>query len=164
MKNEHPFRPGRRQSGAALLEALIAILIFSLGILTVIGIQAASIRMAAEAQYYTRAALLADRLIGEMWASGDSIDDLKTKFESPDGDAYTAWLASVQDYTGNGLPGVEDGDTSTLPTVSIDPLAPPAGSVSLVGDVAITLYWRTHTMSATDRHQHTVISQISRNP
>ncbi|MDR0578808.1 MAG: hypothetical protein LBI87_15075 [Candidatus Accumulibacter sp.] len=160
--------PDARQAGVALLEALIAILVFSLGILTVIGIQAASIKMAAEAQYRTRAALLADRLIGEMWTGGDSIADLETKFKSPDGAAYLAWLADVKDFTnGKGLPGVEDGASSTLPTVQIAALDRPAGTgsgSSLTADVTVTLYWRTPSMASDEKHQHIVISQISRNP
>jgi type IV pilus assembly protein PilV len=151
---------GRKsQAGVALLEALIAILVFSLGILTVIGIQAASIKMAADAQLRTRAALLADRLVGRMWTSGDTIADMKTNFQTG-GTAYNAWLADVQSI--NGLPGIagEDGDTlSTLPTVTVDDSA---GTSS--GQVVITLYWRTPSMGANQRHRHIVISQISRNP
>lgn len=56
------------QSGAMLLEALIAILIFSLGILAVIGLQAQSIRNSAEAKYRSDASYLANQLIGRMWA------------------------------------------------------------------------------------------------
>jgi type IV pilus assembly protein PilV len=149
---------GANQSGAMLLEALIAILIFSLGILTVIAIQAASIKMAADAQLRTRASLLADRLVGQMWASGGDIASLKTKFET-DGVAYNLWLDDVIDPTRGGLPGVADGDLSTLPTVTVDDAA---GAVS--GVVVITLFWRTPSMLATERHRHIVTSQISRNP
>jgi len=56
------------QSGAMLLEALIAILIFSLGILAVIGLQAQSIRNSAESKYRSDASFLANQLIGRMWA------------------------------------------------------------------------------------------------
>lgn len=61
-------RRRRDQSGAMLLEALIAILIFSLGILAIIGLQAQSIRNSAEAKYRSDAAYLANQLIGRMWA------------------------------------------------------------------------------------------------
>jgi type IV pilus assembly protein PilV len=169
MKNKHvsKARPARRQSGSMLLEALIAILVFSLGILTVIGIQAASIKLAGDAQLRTKAALLANQLIGEMWASGDKITDLKTKFESPDGSEYKKWLnchvaPNVNDtcpITGftldplAGLPGV-GGDT--LPTVAID-----AASGVNEGRVQITLRWQTP--SDEESHRHTVLSQIRRN-
>jgi type IV pilus assembly protein PilV len=150
---------GGGQSGVMLLEALIAILIFSLGILTVIAIQATSIKMAADAQLRTRATLLANRLVGQMWASGDEIAALKTKFETG-GAAYIDWLADVNDVENGGLPGVADGDVPTLPTVTINDAA---GAES--GRVVITLYWRTPTMSLDEPgHRHIVTSQISRNP
>jgi type IV pilus assembly protein PilV len=167
---------GQSQTGAALLEAMLAILIFSLGILTVIGIQAASIRMVTDAQYRSRASLLADRLIGEMWASGQSIETLQTNFGA-EGSKYLEWLSDVQDPAKGGLPGVvapvedsedsEGGDSGTLPVVTITPLPRPAGTGAggaLVGDVSITLFWRTPSMSAGEKRQHTSISQISRNP
>jgi type IV pilus assembly protein PilV len=144
-----------RQSGSMLLEALIAILVFSLGILTVIGIQAASIKMAADAQLRTRAALLANRLVGEMWTSGGTVTGLETKFKTG-GAAYNTWLSDVRDPV-KGLPGVSE-EEGTLPTVSI---VTASGTDS--GQVRITLFWRTPSMEAGEAHQHTVISQISRN-
>jgi type IV pilus assembly protein PilV len=158
-------RQGRaRQSGVALLEALIAILVFSLGILTVIGIQATSIKMASDAQLRTRAALLADRLIGQMWTGNLDVDELKTAFDSPDGALYKAWLNEVGDYERFGLPGIgagsdEDGIASTLPTVTVT-----GGTGATKGRVIVTLYWRTPSMSTGDRHRHIVTSQVSRNP
>jgi type IV pilus assembly protein PilV len=150
----------KSQAGVALLEALIAILIFSLGILTVIGIQATSIKMAADAQLRTRAALLADQLVGQMWIGGDNIAAIKTKFETG-GTAYSTWL--TDDIQGiNGLPGVAGADDdahSTLPTVTVDD-----STGSDFGRVVVTLYWRTPSMSADQRHRHVVTSQISRNP
>jgi type IV pilus assembly protein PilV len=154
---------GAGQSGVMLLEALIAILIFSLGILAVIGIQATSIKMAADAQLRTRATLLSNRVVGRMWASGLNIDDLKDAFESPDGPDYKSWLKEVGDHERFGLPGVaagseESGAVSTLPTITITNAA---GAAS--GQVTVTLYWRTPSMPLSERHQHIVISQISRN-
>jgi len=58
----------RSQAGAMLLEALIAILIFSLGILAIIGLQAQSIRNTSEAKYRSDASYLGNQLIGRMWA------------------------------------------------------------------------------------------------
>ena len=62
-----PSRPRRQQTGVMLLEALIAILIFSLGILAIIGLQAQSIRNSSEAKYRADASFLANQLIGYMW-------------------------------------------------------------------------------------------------
>ena len=49
------------QSGIMLLEALIAVLIFSLGILAVIALQAVAIKLTGDAKYRTDATLMANR-------------------------------------------------------------------------------------------------------
>ncbi|MBK8577809.1 MAG: type IV pilus modification protein PilV [Candidatus Accumulibacter sp.] len=59
----------KAQAGVMLLEALIAILIFSLGILSLVALQGTSIQLTSDAKYRTDATLLANRLIGQMWAS-----------------------------------------------------------------------------------------------
>ncbi|MEI7968573.1 MAG: type IV pilus modification protein PilV [Betaproteobacteria bacterium] len=56
------------QAGMMLLEALIAILIFSLGILAIIGMQAQAMRNSSEAKYRADATFLANQLIGSIWA------------------------------------------------------------------------------------------------
>ena len=149
MMNKQP-TPVQGQAGVMLLEALIAILVFSLGILSLVALQAVSIKLTGDAKYRTDATLLANRLIGQMWVSND------LSAFATDGDAYNDWLADVAGSDGL-LPGVAaaDGDVvSTLPTVTV------AGD----GQVAVTLFWRTPEMPPAERHQYTVVSQIVRNP
>ena len=153
---------GAGQSGVMLLEALIALLVFSLGILTVIGIQASSIRMTADAQLRSKAALLADRLVGEMWASGGDMTRLETNFKTG-GAAYKDWLDDVKNFEAGGLPGVDpNGDTAPVVTVT------PGGVVegkARNAEVTVTLFWRTPSMTADDPpHRHIVTSHVSRNP
>jgi len=145
-----PTKLPQAQTGVMLLEALIAILIFSLGILSLVALQATSIKLTGDAKYRTDATLLANRLIGEMWASGDALSTFAT------GEAnYNTWLAQVSGS--EGLPGVvaaEDEVVSTLPTVVTE-----AGGV-----VTITLFWRTPEMAADQPgHRHIIVSQIARN-
>lgn len=52
--------------GYVLLEALVALLIFSLGLLGMIGFQAASTRIATDSRFRTEAAILVDELISKM--------------------------------------------------------------------------------------------------
>lgn len=52
--------------GYVLLEALVALLIFSLGLLGMIGFQAASTRIASDSRFRTEAAILVDELISKM--------------------------------------------------------------------------------------------------
>lgn len=59
------------QQGAVLLESMIAILIFSMGILAIVGLQAAMIKNTTEAKYRTEASFLAQQKIGQIWANPD---------------------------------------------------------------------------------------------
>lgn len=65
--------PKSAQKGVALLEAMIAILIFSIGILAIVGLQAAMIKNTAEAQYRAEAGYIAQARIGQMWADPDNL-------------------------------------------------------------------------------------------
>lgn len=57
------------QRGSVLLEAFIAILLFSGGILGLMGLQAVSMKNAADAKYRAEASYLANQIIGQMWAA-----------------------------------------------------------------------------------------------
>ena len=55
------------QQGVVLLESLIAILIFSMGILAVVGLQAAMLKNTSDAKYRADAAFIAQQRLGIMW-------------------------------------------------------------------------------------------------
>jgi len=111
---EHTIR--KQQEGVMLLEALIAIVIFSLGVLGVVGMQASAVSTVQDAKYRTDAGLLANELLGMMWAQQSQQEiggkspgqRLREAFEgdgaggTTDGAQYTAWLARVAST----LPGV----------------------------------------------------------
>jgi type IV pilus assembly protein PilV len=89
MKSTTP--PPKSQQGVMLLEALVAILIFSIGIIAVMGMQAASISQVTQAKYRTDASYLANQIIGKMWVDQPSL-------ASYAGTGYTgraAWDATV---------------------------------------------------------------------
>lgn len=83
----------RAQQGAFLLESLIGILIFSLGILGIVGLQAQAIRFTNDSEYRAEAVYLANSLISQMW--GDKRDTLKANYESPGGPKYALFKADV---------------------------------------------------------------------
>jgi type IV pilus assembly protein PilV len=60
-------RPRDSQAGVMLIEALIGILIFSIGILALIGMQAAAMRNTTDAKYRSEAGFLANQIISQMW-------------------------------------------------------------------------------------------------
>lgn len=133
-----------------LLEALIAILIFSLGILAIVGLQAASVKSAGDAKYRSDASLLANQLIGEMWVADRTTGTLQTNFSSPGGTDYTSWLTDVA----TALPGVS-GVPATQPTVTFTT----DSSTSTPSSIAtITIYWQSPSETIT--HQYVTVAQI----
>lgn len=61
------------QRGFALLEALIALLIFSLAVLGLVGLQASMTRATSSAKYRADAAYLAADLVGTMWSDSGNL-------------------------------------------------------------------------------------------
>ena len=61
-------RPLKKQGGMLLLEGLIAILIFSFGILAIVGLQSSTLKFASDAKHRVDASFLANQTIGLMWA------------------------------------------------------------------------------------------------
>jgi type IV pilus assembly protein PilV len=72
--------PRRSQAGAYLLEALIGILIFSFGILGIVGLQAQAIRFTNDSEYRAEAVYLANALISKMWTDDRTL--LKVRYDS----------------------------------------------------------------------------------
>ena len=63
-----PPSPQSAQQGVILIEVMIAILIFSLGVLAIVGLQANMIKNTAEAKYRSEASYIAQSRIGRIWA------------------------------------------------------------------------------------------------
>lgn len=61
-------RRPRKQAGFTLLETLVAIVVFSIGLLGVVGLQARSIQFSVDGEDRNRAALMADGIVAAMWA------------------------------------------------------------------------------------------------
>lgn len=57
----------RLQQGATLIEALVAVLIFSIGILAVIAMQAFAVSTVTDAKYRADASFLANQALGRLW-------------------------------------------------------------------------------------------------
>ena len=63
----------KQQKGVVLLEALIAILIFSFGILAIAGLQGAMVKNTTESGYRAEASYLAQQQLGLMWADPNNL-------------------------------------------------------------------------------------------
>jgi len=114
----------RKQHGALLLEALIGILIFSIGILALVAMQATAISQVTDARYRTEAANLADRFIGGIWA---------TKAADIPG-STTTWAADVVGLMPNAT-------GANAPTVVV------AGN-----RITVTVYWQAPGAAVPSNH------------
>jgi type IV pilus assembly protein PilV len=56
------------QQGVVLIEAMVAILIFSLGVLAIVGLQASMIKNVADSKYRSEASYIAQSRLGLIWA------------------------------------------------------------------------------------------------
>lgn len=96
---KHEFRHRKFESGVSLIEVLVAILIFSFGIVGLIGLQARALQYSTSAEDTSRAALLANELGTTMIVSRT----VQTTGLVP-ATAYADWQARVLDPTQGGLP------------------------------------------------------------
>jgi type IV pilus assembly protein PilV len=141
-----------RQRGAYLLEALIGILIFSFGILGIVGLQAQALRFTNDSEYRAEAVYLANSLISQMWT--DNQAQLVTKYSSPSGVEYVNFKTNrVQPSFGGAMtkdPDVLVND-ATLPS-------PPSKTSSVV---QVTIYWTLP--GDTIQHQYTTTGVVGQN-
>jgi type IV pilus assembly protein PilV len=153
--------PRGTQQGSVLLEALIAFLIFSIGILGVIGLQATTINNTLDARYRTDAAFLANQIIAQIWADSRSSFDPATGLArydiqgtyacnactSTNGNTNTrAWVAQIQSGF---LPGVTD--TTNQPSIAI------SGA-----QVTVTMNWQS-PQNQSVRHNYVTRTEIQFN-
>lgn len=90
---------GQRQGGVMLIEALIGILIFSIGVLAMIGMQATAMRATIDAKYRSEASFLTNEIIGAMWVDRANLNGYITSPSTPascPGAAPCVWLTRVQ--------------------------------------------------------------------
>ncbi len=124
----------RAQRGAFLLEALIGILIFSLGVLGIVGLQAQAIRFTNDSEYRAEAVYLANSLISQMWA--DKLADLKINYDSVvAGPKYTTFQADVHTRMRGAL-------FPTEPIVKVDTADLPAAVTKTSSVVQVQIFWQ----------------------
>jgi type IV pilus assembly protein PilV len=63
------------QTGNSLLEALVAILIFSLGLVGLLRLQSVSVKNSIDAKYRSDASYLTNQIIAQMWLDRTNIDN-----------------------------------------------------------------------------------------
>lgn len=151
----------RKQQGSMLLEALISILIFSMGILAVIGLQANSIKMSSDAKYRSDASMLANQYVALMWTDvAAAVVPANTPFSntqfnpyaSPAGVNFISWLSNVQASLPNAT-------ATVVPATILSPGIPVAGAQqSTRTTVTIRINWQ---LPGGEAHSYSTTALIS---
>jgi type IV pilus assembly protein PilV len=139
----------KKQKGSMLLEALIAILIFSMGILALMGMQATAINTVSESKYRSNAGFLANRIIGQIWTDRANLASYACSPCTTTGTGNVdtrAWATEIQSGALQ-LPGVTD--AANQPTITL----------GANNQVQIQIFWQAPNMPA--QRNHMVISYIN---
>ena len=142
-------KPGRQQ-GVMLLEALVAILIFSIGILAIVGMQASAVRAVTDSRSRSEASFYANQLIAQIWVDARYATDYAFDGGTPSA-RLTPWLNQVK----AALPGAE----TLTPKVTV------TNATSAGADVQVEIYWRTpeETKQGAEKHTHFVRASVFTN-
>ncbi len=98
-------RPMReRERGFTLIEALVALGLFALGIMGVIGAMTSHARIGLDARFRSEASAAADELVARLQTASPAT--LVADYETG-GTAFSAWLTNRLRAAGTGLPGAD---------------------------------------------------------
>lgn len=136
----------RHQSGVMLLEVMIGMLLFLIGIMGIMGLQAVSIKNTMDAQYRTEASYLANQIIGQMWADASNVGSYAIAASTDCPGTPTSnkdrWICTVQ---------------STLPNAT----GTSAPTITITGTSTVTVIIQWKKDAADPVHNHTVTTDIS---
>jgi type IV pilus assembly protein PilV len=151
----------KSQEGVMLLEALIGILIFSIGILALVAMQANAISNVSNAQYRAEASALADEILAQIQldygngpAGYSSLSGVNL-YAYSGGTATHPPLANWVDRVRR-LPGASTSEAA--PSIVVNNVTA-FGSIGAVKEVRVTVRWRAPT--ATSVSNHIAIGTIS---
>jgi type IV pilus assembly protein PilV len=121
------------QKGIMLLEALIGLLIFSIGILALIAMQSVAVSQVRDANYRTTASMLADRMLGEL-----SVIRTTT---GTNASVYATKLAQWQTDV-----------AAALPRGAATVTATPSAVNNTLQDIRIVVNWQAPNATTVSRH------------
>jgi type IV pilus assembly protein PilV len=136
----------RQQSGVMLLEVLIGMLLFLIGIMGIMGLQAMSMKNTTDAKYRTEASYLANQIIGQMWANASNVSSYAVAANAvcpgtPTSD-IDRWICNVK---------------TTLPNAT----GANAPTIAITGTTTVTVIIRWQKDSTDPVHNLTVVTDIS---
>jgi type IV pilus assembly protein PilV len=144
-----------RQDGVVLIEALLGILIFSIGILALIGMQSVAVKNTVDARYRTEAAYLAKSVLNQIqldMANVSFYDDTNTANYAP----RTTWRMQVEAL----LPGINIQSAQRVPEIDIVPGPTYAGDSTPSSQVTVKVLWLQPGETA--EHKFEIVGFVSR--
>lgn len=129
------------QAGISLIEVLVALLIFSLGILGLVGVQVTAARTTADAGYRSQAAAFANTLLNQMRAGNPAT--LAADYDI-EGEKWITWRDEL--IGASGLPGA----ITHPPEINITDVPPV---------VTLTIYWAG--VGETVPHSYVTVATIN---
>ena len=143
------------QKGVILIEALIAILIFSIGILAAVGMQSIAVKNVTESRSRSEAAFYANQLLAQMWldqnidpTSGANTSNVTgTNYNYPGGPSVPTRLSDWAARVSARLPGSTQKVTITNES--------PSGAT-----VTIEIDWQLPQEAGVPAHRHVVVASI----
>ena len=128
----------KRHGGFTLIEVMVAILIFSFGVIAMVGLQAVSIGNMVQGTHRTNASLFANRLLGQMMVDKGNV----ASYADAAGTSFVpkaSWLADVQAALPNG-----------------------GATVVISGTQAtIVVSWRNNDEPTANTHKYTAVGQVA---
>lgn len=144
------------QGGYLLLEAMISLLLFSVAMLGIIGLYAASVGHNSEAEYRVEASCLASELVARMRSDNRDPATLKADYEGAagiGGSKYRNWVSEMTDTSR--LPGL----AAYPPQVTVTTLGGAAPPYTSKSQVIITIRWQLPNTPSV--HNHVLTTLIS---
>jgi len=136
------------QGGVMLLEAMIGILIFSLGVLALVAMQAVSISNVSNAQYRSEAAFLANEIISQAWVDRGPAGVNIPTYRWPGGNSrVAAWVVKVNAL----LPQ----SNIYPPTITVNPIL----GINAGREMIVTIQWKAP--DALTPSNHVAIGYVS---
>ena len=132
-------RQRQAQNGVMMIEVLLGILIFSIGILAMLGLQATAMRATIDSKYRAEAGFLANEILGVMWGDAANIASYATPAACAALTRCNAWLTKVA----NTLPG------GVAPQITVNGR-----------QVLIVVNWQGP--GATSASNHSLVAQVMR--
>lgn len=152
----HATRHAPRQRGIVLIDAMIAILIFSVGILGMVALQGSAVEMTGGANYRINAAMLADHVIAQMWATDPT--QIQALFagsggenDSSGGTNYVTWAKSIDCTAKTAATSCLPGAKANPPSIVVAPQTV-SSSGNTQYQVTVTVYWQAPSDSSVHKY------------